>query len=227
MLSVSSIYVAHYSPLAKRREHLERQLGNMKIGANWVENEPTHDEIGLLYNNCLTEWDKKCSLNYGAPIPYRHLNKADISLLFKHIKIWEDIVDKNSHVSLVLEDDVVFEENFVNEFNINLQKTPKEWDFIFIGSGCNLRIPPHMIRANTTAYRKDHPASKCSDSYLVTQDAAKRILDTIIPFTLPIDFELNYNMFLHNMNVYWWDPPITKQGSECGIFSTSNTKRGL
>jgi len=35
-----------------------------------------------------------------------------------------------------------------------------------------------------------------------------------------IDFELNYQMCSHQMNVYWWEPPIVKQGSQCGLFKT-------
>mgnify|MGYP003661463581 CR=1 FL=1 len=64
-----------------------------------------------------------------------------------------------------------------------------------------------------------------NDSYIIKKSAAKKILNNIVPFTLPIDFELNYHMASHDMNVYWWDPPITKQGSECGVFDVSNTER--
>ena len=52
-------------------------------------------------------------------------------------------------------------------------------------------------------------------------EAAKKILSTIIPFTFPIDFELNYQMELHDMNVYWWEPPLVAQGSQCGVFGSA------
>ena len=232
MLSINAnaVYVAHYSPLVDRRKSLERQLDEIKVKATWFENEPASHEAEMLYETSIDEWRRKSALGYKHTEPYRKLNKADISLLYKHIKIWEAIVEENIEICLVLEDDIIFEEDFVNKFNLNLHQTPRDWDFIFIGSGCNLRIAPERIQKGVPVYKKSHPASKCSDSYVVTKDAAQKVLNTFRPFTLPIDFELNYHMFEHNMNVYWWEPPITKQGSECGIFSVSNidrTKGGL
>ena len=52
---------------------------------------------------------------------------------------------------------------------------------------------------------------------LALTSGLKKVLDTIIPFTFPIDFELNYQLSLHDMNVYWWEPPIVQQGSQCGL----------
>ncbi len=121
---------------------------------------------------------------------------------------------------LIFEDDVILVDHFQTRFNSSLYETPIDWDLIFIGSGCNLRIPIDKLMVGQTAYKVDHPSSKCADSYCITLSAARRILSTIIPFTFPIDFELNYQMKLHNMNVYWWEPPLVSQGSETGMYQT-------
>ena len=126
----------------------------------------------------------------------------------------------NISSALVLEDDAVFDKSFVNEFNMNLYRTPKDWDFIFIGSGCDLRVENRKIQEGKVAYLRDHPASKCTDSYVISIDSARKVLDTINPFSFPIDFELNYQMALHNMNVYWWEPPLVRQGSQCGLYKS-------
>ena len=104
--------------------------------------------------------------------------------------------------------------------NQNIERTPEDWDYIFIGSGCNLRINPKLVLPEKVAYKKEHPATKCTDSYCITFSAAKRVLSTILPFTLPIDFELNYQLERHDMNVYWWEPPIVVQGSQCGLYDS-------
>ncbi len=217
MLNVQKIYIAHYIPLKDRKINLFNQLKNYNLSAIWIEDEPKPEEIKSLYSS--DKWNKKFhemnNLNYSLK---RDLKKSELSLCYKHLKIYEDIVKNDIKTALVLEDDVILERNFCNVFNLNLSLTPKNWDFIFIGNGCNLRIPTSQLIQNNIAYRKEHPASKCTDSYIIKLNSAKKILQTIIPFTFPIDFELNYQMFKHNMNVYWWEPPIVYQGSQCGLY---------
>jgi len=219
MLAVNKIYTAHYSPLTERKSFLVKQFSNLGVTTEWFEEEPTGDDITSLYDSTKDSWDFKASLvPYENPVPFRQLNRAEISLAFKHVQMYERIVEEEIPTCLILEDDAVFSVDFVDQFNFNLFRTPKDWDFIFIGSGCNLRIDARQRMAGTVAYLKSHPASKCTDSYLVTYEAARKILDSIKPFSFPIDFELNYQMAHHDMQVYWWEPPIVTQGSQCGMY---------
>jgi GR25 family glycosyltransferase involved in LPS biosynthesis len=221
MIYVHAVYLAHYSPLTERRIMMEKQFKDYGILCDWFEDEPTETETQRLYDNSPKSWKEKISIVPGhSMIPHRELNYPDISLVFKHIKMFETIVENGIKSSLILEDDAILEDDFVNKFNFNLSRTPRDWDFIFIGSGCNLRIPREQIEPGKIAYRKSHPASKCTDSYLVSLSAAKKVLETIKPFSFPIDFELNYQMCLHDMSVYWWEPPITVQGSQNGLYTS-------
>ena len=144
-----------------------------------------------------------------------------MTLLTTTYKKRERVCWQTHQTSLILEDDVVLCDNFEHFFNLFLQQTPDDWDFIFIGSGCNLRIDPHKVKQNQTAYKKAHPASKCTDSYCIKNTSAEKILNTIIPFSLPMDWELNYQMLLHDMNVYWWEPPLVIQGSQNGLYNSA------
>ena len=95
---------------------------------------------------------------------------------------------------------------------------------IFPGNGCNLRIQPSRIKENQVAYKKEHPATKCTDSYFIKLSAAKKLLTTIKPFNIAIDWELNYQLKLHNFNVYWFEPFLVQQGSTgagTGIWQTA------
>jgi GR25 family glycosyltransferase involved in LPS biosynthesis len=217
MLAIDKIYVAHYAPLIDRKQNLLKQLDNYKIEAEWMQEEPSEDEFRALTSIDL--WDSKFkSMGNANYEPHRQLKKSEFSLCFKHLKIYEDIIKNNIRTSLILEDDVVFSENFINNFNLNICMTPKDWDFIFIGSGCGLEIDKKTQREGQVAYKKEHPASKCTDSYVIKLSSAQKLINTLDCFTFPIDFELNYQMFKHNMNVYWWQPPVTKQGSQSGMY---------
>ena len=72
-------------------------------------------------------------------------------------------------------------------------------------------------------YKKESPSSKCADSFLIKKDAARKLANGLKRFSLPIDFELNYHLHCHKMNVYWTEPSLTKQGSETGLFKTHRT----
>jgi hypothetical protein len=41
----------------------------------------------------------------------------------------------------------------------------------------------------------------------------QKICETLIPFAEVLDWELNYQLALHNSRSLWLDPPIVRQGS--------------
>ena len=222
-------YIAHYKPLIQRKENLDKFLSAAFYdNFSFVVDEP-NDEF-IKKNYCLfsapeispvTAWEErtKC-LDYGSVINYRSLSDAEISLLYKHFLIFSKIAESSEDFALVLEDDVVFGANFKQELDSAIKNTPEQWDFIFMGSGCGLRVEPNKIKEGKISYLKRHPAGKCTDSFLIKKSAAKKILSTLFPFVLPIDFELNYHMMKHDMKVYWIEPPFVFQGSQIGLYSS-------
>lgn len=215
-------YVAHYNKLTDRKANIEKLF---KLASypdyQFVTNEPPKEFIDEFYSASEELWYERVSqLNYGGPITFKKLSKAEISLLYKHYIIFNKIIEGGDEEVLVLEDDVIFSTSFAQELKDVLNDVPDDWDFVFLGSGCNLRVPKENLIENKLCYLKTHPASKCTDSFLITKAAAQKILSSLMPFVLPIDFELNYHMFLHDMKVYWVDPPIIKQGSQTGLYQS-------
>ena len=217
-------YIAHYLPLQDRKELLEPSLKiNGFQSIKWVTEEPPAD-FHALNGNSQELWGYRDHLlNYGSHTPSRRLLEAEISLLYKHYLILKCVADGEEEFGLVLEDDVLFCEGFRALFDFNISHTPPDWDFIFMGSACNLRIPAHERQEGQVAYIKSHPASKCTDSFLVKKSAARKILKTFFPFVFPADFELNFQMFAHDLRVYWWEPPLIRQGSHTGLFKGTIT----
>ena len=214
-------YVAHYNKLTDRKANIEKLF---KLASypdyQFVTNEPPKEFIDEFYSTSEELWHKRVSqLNYGGPINFKKLSKAEISLLYKHYVILNEIID-NDDEALILEDDVIFSTSFAQELKDVLNDVPDDWDFVFLGSGCDLRVPKENLIENKLCYLKTHPASKCTDSFLITKAAAQKILSSLMPFVLPIDFELNYHMFLHDMKAYWVEPPIIKQGSQTGLYQS-------
>jgi len=162
---------------------------------------------------------KKLQEGYGIQISsFNELHKKQISLNMKFGKCFELLSTYNDEYFLVLEDDVIFCENFVEKFYDHLKRCPKDWDVIYLGNGINLI--PDNITADNNFYIRNHPASKCSDSMILTKKALDDLNKTWFPFSLGSDFELSYQHVLHNHKVYWWHPPLIYQGSQNGTFES-------
>lgn len=226
MLNVEKVYIAHYTKLIERKQRLDGYLRENDIKAEYIyqfdKDVLTEEIIKEYYLNDENAYNQTIVKAYKEKaVSYRQLNLAEISLTIKHCYMMEKISQECNEYALVLEDDVIFKDNFTNLFNQYLEKTPKDWDVIFLGNCCNLRICRDKIIEGQIAYLKEHPASKCTDSFLIKKDLAKKLSKTMKPFRTICDWEYSYQFLLHDAKVYWWEPPLISQGSETGLFKTT------
>jgi len=217
-LSDLPVYLLHGSRKEERRRHVEEELGRHEIDAQWLLDINTADltpEVVRHYyrSSRLRWWHRSAATMRTRP---RVLLEGEIAAAASHVETLRLIAASGEPWSLVLEDDIILAPDFRDRFDEYFAALPADADSVFIGSCCRLRIED--VEKGRHFYRKDHPASKCADSYLVTADAARRILETIVPFVLPIDWELNYHFKRHDLVVYWLEPPLVEQGSETGLF---------
>ena len=219
---IDQVYVVHYSPLQERKNKLIEALRKAEIAdVEWIECEIEEGQLSEYYQPNQQQWYQKLMpLSYSHHEPYRELKKSELSIAAKHLKVYENILQNKYETSLILEDDVVFEKDLKEKIGEYLEKTPADWDLIFIGSGCNLRIPENKRSPGKVAYLKEHPATKCLDSYLVRHAAVEKFYNTLRPISLPMDFEMNYHLLINNLKCYWWEPPIVRQGSQCGLYDS-------
>ena len=223
-LNVNKIYVTHYSPLEDRRKRLSPFLEDIHSNVEWQEEELTKENLQEYYVCDEKIWNERISSIYPlARHPFRPLKRAEISIAFKHIRIFEKIIEDDFEDGkyVIFEDDIVPVLNFTKIFNEALSNSPKDWDVIFFGSGCDMHIAADPSEKRVKAYRKKHPASRCADSYIISKGAVKKIIKTFKPFTSAYDFELACHMYLHDLKVYWWEPSLTKQGSQCGMYEST------
>ena len=66
------------------------------------------------------------------------LRYGQLGCALSHIKLLDTINKKTDEYSLILEDDVIIPDNFINKVNIILDNLPDIWDIVFIG-GCNIK----------------------------------------------------------------------------------------
>ena len=215
------IYVAHYSKLVERRARLQKDLSELGLRATWLTEHDSEDISDDVLQRCYPYNDDvwRLKTEFYTSEPPRPIKRSEASLAFKHLEFYRRLRDAAHACALVLEDDVLFDRHFCDHFDRYFTSVPDDFDFIFIGSGCNLRVPNPSSTVHF--YPKSTPSTKCTDSYLITRRAAERLLAVMPPLTLPIDFELNYQLHALQMRVYWLEPPLVVQGSQSGLYRSA------
>lgn len=225
MINVEKIYVVHYTKLVERRQKLSGIFRQHGLTAEYIfdhdKEQLTEETLKAFYTPSEENYNNTILKAYGAHSDsYRTLNDAEISCTLKHYVAIQKIGRNCQDYGLVFEDDVLLVDDFVTKFNLYLEKTPSDWDAVFMGSCCDLKLSDGS-NPDQIAYLKDHPASKCGDGYLLRSDLARKITKTMKPFNTISDWELGYQLYLHDAKVYWWEPPLLCQGSETGLFQST------
>jgi len=202
------IFILHYSKLTERKQHILDQLQKYNIlDYEFVER---YDKETLIESDLL-KIDKCLPLSV-------------VSLLFKHFYAWREIKEKYNE-GLVLEDDVIFCDDFINILNKYLMQIPRDYDMVFLGDGDgSWHIPQNDLIPYKLIYEKDvYPTSwggagvmRGTDAILVSKKCAEqmcRFIDAETSIYLPVDWFINKAALLNKFKVYWAEPTIISTGS--------------
>lgn len=223
--------ILHYKPLADRRANMiyqmeKNQFTNYNFYEDFDGNELTEQIIQEYCKRKSEDWkttESKLKIYEGlfpqVMTTQHELRIPEISLAIKFGKVFQQLAKEDSEYFIVFEDDVILCEHFEKHLNSYLADTPSDWDVIYFGSGCNLK--PKNITSDKRSYIMDHPCSRCADSILIKKKAICELADTWFPFHLAADWELGYQHYLHNHVVYWWEPSLVVQGSQCGLYKSA------
>lgn len=165
---------------AKRKEYIQNALTKTNI-QNYVFFDAVDGEVDLhKYNfNVIEDWYDK--------IKRRKMTVSEIGCALSHYKIWETIVTEKIDKALILEDDVVFLENFNEEYK-NIQNIPFNYDICFLGrSKLNklYNLGEECEINNSLVIPK---YSYNMQSYILTYEGACKLINTnFINHLLPVD----------------------------------------
>jgi GR25 family glycosyltransferase involved in LPS biosynthesis len=212
------IFVIHYTKLTERKPHIIRQFEKYNI--------TNYEFVEVFDRENLT--DAEINLFIEGK------NKSNISLYMKHFHTYKEIAEKYDN-ALILEDDVIFSDNFMDSLSKYLTQLPEDYDMLFIGDGCNFHIESHRLHPEIYIYERGvHPAdwggngaTRCCDSYIISKKCAIKFVERLSNLKTKIDecgidWWLNNNARYCQLKVYWAEPTIVTQGSEAGLFSSTS-----
>lgn len=227
-------YIIHYTKLIDRKSYLSSLFKTNEFDITFVEEFDkealTKENIKQFYYPNKYLHDSKVDPLWDLNLHnFRYLTFPEASCAIKHVLAIKLISDQNEKYGLVLEDDVIpNKENILKNIKEIINSIPDDWDAIFLGEGCGMNFINQKIqnfeKISNNIYKAKHPATNCAEAYILNKKSAKMIYDSIIPFQLAFDWELAYQFFKLNMNIYWVVPPVFVQGSKNGTYKSELQK---
>lgn len=125
---------------------------------------------------------------------FRLLRKGEIGCYLSHMACWNLILESGNPYGLVLEDDVVFVNDFKNIFNDAFsQIKDMDWDIIALGRRCNKQIFDEDCVSGEIIYKNTFYPSfigYATYAYIIKASTIDKLLKTTFPFSKPIDVVL-------------------------------------
>lgn len=202
-IKVDMVYICHYKKLTDRKKHITEQLEKFGlINHYFVEQEFDKDTWNM--EDILKKYP---NINKNDGILQDQISNSVKSLALKHAWIVDDMYNKKYSSILVLEDDAVLCDDFVNRFNSYVDQLPSDWDIGWVGSCCNLKEPE---KPNVNVYRTNR-GSRCTHAFCLSARFASKMAREMRKISGPADFYYNHIIKRFNLNSYWFQPPLALQ----------------
>lgn len=221
--------IIHYPKLTERKTYLESVCKNIIWSSKTSKDNITEEIIDLYYTEDPNLWNERTQNLYKEAIPYRKMKEGDLSCSINHIEAWEDFYQNdNNTLGLFFEDDIILCENFYSMLDNMLEVSPA-FDAMFIGGGFPHTVAPTLSSEKIGGFEfilKDHPATNCLCSYVLTKQTAKNMVDYLknSKTVLPIDFEVNYMFKKFNTKVLHIMPMLCVEGSAVGMYKSVQSR---
>ncbi len=149
--------------------------------------------------------------NMGSPIL-----PGKMGCYASHIAVWEQFLASDHDVALILEDDVVFHDDFMRSLDLALEASDY-WDTIRFNC-IRAKMPVrqgHIGNYSLNAYVGPFTGNA---AYLIKRNIAERLLPNLWPQTRAFDHELN-RFFFHDFRQFGLEPFSTHvdDGNESSI----------
>lgn len=126
-----------------------------------------------------------------------------IGCYHSHIGVWTELLDSNKKAALILEDDIVFHENFLDGLDTALAAS-NDWDTVRFNC-IRAKIPVTQKQLGDYKLNAYIGPFTGNGSYLLKRDVARRLLPNLLPMTRAFDHELN-RFYKHNFRQLGLEP---------------------
>lgn len=169
------------------------------------------DALGLNYerfsaidgNLRADEFMSAVDVSYYERFMGQRLLPGKVGCYFSHLAVWELLSKSTAKFGLIIEDDVVFHDDFLNALDVALAGAD-HWDLLRLNS-TRARMP--ILQGILGSYRMNAYLGRFTGNgcYLIHRDVAKRLLPRLGIMKLPFEHETG-RYFAHNYRQFGLEP---------------------
>jgi len=207
-LGLDAILIVNAKSFVERRRHVEAQLARFGLQGEFIHDFDA-DEI-------TAEVDRRWFAG-------DELNRGQKSCALKHIEALQRIAAHGWQHCLVLEDDVVLADRFVEGVQAALAETrdlPHPF-VIYIGAGGNFYTPASRRQPGRRIYEAGK--GRFADSYIAGAEEARLRLAGILSQSMRKPIDVTFETIDRQVGIrfLWLEDPVVEQGSKLGMFQSS------
>ena len=136
----------------------------------------------------------------------RKLHKGQIGCYLAHMNAWRRIVEEDLDYAVVLEDDVKILEDFPAALKF-LDENFGSWDFVRIAENSKMKKIFAEKKYEYFSFVQYINLPGGATGYAISKASAKKLLDNLIPFGMPVDVNIQY-YYKYGVRVDSLRPPI-------------------
>lgn len=133
----------------------------------------------------------------------RAVMPGEIGCYHSHLGVWQALLDSDSRMALVLEDDVVLHDEFPEALAAAMRVADR-WDLLKLN---RIRAKQPVRQGQVGRWQVNAYAGPATGlgAYLIRRDLAARLLPAMLPVTRPIDHELG-RVHVHRFRHFGLEP---------------------
>jgi GR25 family glycosyltransferase involved in LPS biosynthesis len=149
--------------------------------------------------NMVGIWERYILKNNMDRTNHEQFNKLGaLGCYLSHVSIWQDAKSNGYKNILIFEDDISFQNNFIEEFKKRIEYIPKDYDIFFLDvmkSYKSVKINKYFNKIESLFFG--------THSYSITKKAIDIMLKTVYPIEVQIDSYMSYAGNLANLSLYY------------------------
>jgi GR25 family glycosyltransferase involved in LPS biosynthesis len=216
-------FIIHNKKLTNRKKYLDITINKLKelnfdieiIDFDFnIDNDKLKKSTNLIKTN-IDDFDRNIC----------YINKYMVSNIEKHRYIYKKMIDNNINYALILEDDSIISNDYINnikDFKNNINKFINNWDIILTGFTSN-----NDTNSNMSVFNLDSTILPSKASYVINKNIAEQLYKYSLTYSYSMRIIMSKFIYDNKLKIGIINKYLFLEGSKIGIFSSSFNRNNV
>ncbi len=219
MKKINKIYYINLDTRPDRYEHFLKQCSDHNIPYNIISRYTAIN--GNTYKFSLDDYEMFKNADYNG----QNYMKKIMGNQLSHYNILKEMIKNNYNYIIILQDDVIFRNKFINYLDKLMNNIPEDAEIINIGfhefASYSYFIPWDFNKENNMIKEKindnvcilNNTVNPCSLAYIVTKKGANNLINYFEETGFLRATDMNYNDYLNKKNIFYGSTTVLCTGN--------------